>query len=819
MTARRRGVLGRSWRLLRALTLSFVVLLAVLAAAAAGTVLWLRGSVPPTEERIAAPGLAGPVEVVLDRHAIPHIFAERMEDAHFALGYLHARDRLFQMDMQRRIGAGRLSEWISPSILGEWALDLDRLMRTLGIHRRAAAEFELMSPEGRDSVTAYTNGVNHFLRSRTRPLPPEYALVAALPFWQPAAVEPEPWTPADSLVWQKLMALQLSGNWRQELSRARFTALLGGEQIADLWPDAPPLAPPTLERTARLGEWLPLAALEAVLPEMTRASNAWVVDGARSRTGAPLLASDPHLGLTGPGPWYMARIVTPGRTLVGATSPGVPFHVLGHNGSIAWGFTTTGIDAMDLVVERLDPEDSGRYLTPDGPAAFTTREEELQIRGREPERLVVRETLHGPVLSDVVAEAAITVPGAGTHVMSLLATFLGGDDTTAEALYRLNHADGWDGFEDALRHWVAPQQAVLYADTGGTIGTIVPGRIPIRRGSDGMVPMSGWTGEQGWDGWVPFDEVPAERDPPSGRLVNANHRVVGPDYPHLITHDWDADYRARRIHDVLDRAGPATPDTMMALQTDWVSLMARDLLPLLLQAPPPPAPLARQAHARLSVWDGNMVRDRPEPLIFKAWMLALTEHIAADELGPLAGSFRGLRPTFVRHVLTERPVWCNDVSTPQTEDCPAIIARALEAAVDGLAAGLGEDLPGWRWGELHRADFAHPILGQVPVVSGMLNAALPSDGGSYTVGRGAIRSGGRNPYANVHGAAYRAIYDLSDLDQSLYQLAPGQSGNMLSPHYQDLALAWRDGRYFRLGGTAEQLAGEATARLRFTPAR
>jgi len=459
-------------KVLRWLGRGLIVLVALLAVVLVGGYFWLRTGLPDYDTTLRLDGLRAPVQVIRDENAVPHIFAGNEADAFFALGYVHAQDRMFQMDLRRRAGAGELA-----ALMGERALGFDRLTRTLGVYRLAERAYE-QAPDGlRTIVDAYTAGVNTWLETREGALPPEYAILRT---------EPEPWTPADSLVWAKLIALQLTGNWRQEIERARFADALGPGALDDLFPDAvgtepATLAPGMLERAALDGLWDSLPDLGP-----STASNEWVVGGARTASGMPVLANDPHLRLSTPALWYLARIETPETTLVGATVAGVPAMVIGHNGHIAWGLTTTGGDVQDLFVEKVDPEDPSRYLTPDGSRAFTTREEVIEVRGGDPVTLTVRETRHGPVVSDLDEDFA-TVAGPD-EVVALAFTALDPTDRTAEAIWRMNQATDWESFLDAMRLWGAPQQNLVYADTEGTFGFVTPGRLPIRKAGDGLSP-------------------------------------------------------------------------------------------------------------------------------------------------------------------------------------------------------------------------------------------------------------------------------------------------------------------------------------------
>ncbi len=615
---------------------------------------------------------------------------------------------------------------------------------------------------------------------------------------------PEPWRPADCLAFGKLMALFLAGNWRRELLRARLAARLTPKQLAALWPDGGG----DLVTLSELYRGLPLDGLAALIPNELRvadASNEWVVAGSRTRSGKPLLANDPHLRFAAPILWYLARLKAPGLSLAGATVPGAPFHVLGHNGRIAWGFTNTHSDTQDLFVERLADGDPGRYLTPEGSAPFRLRSETILVRGGDPVVLEVRATRHGPVISDVVPRAADQAE-AGS-VIALAFPGLGADDLTPQAIYRLNRADGWAAFVAALRDFQAPQQNVVYADVDGNIGFYAPARVPVRRNGTGLAPVPGWTGEYDWTGWVPRAGLPKALNPPEGVIVNANNRIVGPAYPHFLAAHWEADFRARRIAERIEAARTLgielTVEDFLALQRDTVSLAARHVLPPML-AGVEPNPRIRDSLDRLAGWDGAMDRRRAEPLIFTAWLRELNRALYADELGPAFDDYWRLRPEVVANMLTADPAWCDVVTTPGTETCAERLTRALERALDWIERRYGADPTRWRWGAAHRARFRHRVLESVPLVRRLANLEIESAGGDHTVNRGTGDvSDPDRPFAHIHGAGFRAVYDLGNLDRSRFVIATGQSGNPLSPHYRDFLERWRDGGTVRLPAVPE----------------
>ena len=876
-----------------------LALLVLAAATAAGGYLWLRGSLPEVDGEQAAAGLAASVEVVRDRHGVPHVLARNEEDALFALGYVHAQDRLWQMEMNRRIGAGRLAE-----VLGAPGLATDRLLRVLGLYRRAKAGLAYLSPGARRGVDAYVRGVNAWMEGRTGPLPPEFLVLG---------FEPEPWTAADTAVWVKVMALDLGREWTRDLMRLRMSGFLAPERILDFYtpyhedqprgvqlPASPPAAPAGVRSTpearsepprgaggasssresATRPASIPVAARSrpdaardhpverspGSLPAVGRGgrltaagtepplraspssilgpagfplrpasghpgSNGWAVSGARSTTGKPFLANDPHLGLTAPSVWYFVHLSWPGRDVVGATFPGMPAVVLGHNGRAAWGFTNTGADTQDLFLEKLDPEDPARYLTPDGYRRFEVRREVIEVKDGDDVVVHVRESRHGPVLDDAsVAAARASPPG---HVFALGWTALREDDLTLEAGLGLPEARDWASFVENLRDFHSPPLNVCYADVDGNIGFLVSGRVPIRprpgsgpgsgpapdRMRPGTVPRPGWTGDHDWLGFVPHEALPLVYNPPGGAVVAANHAVTDDDHPHPLTFEWAAGFRAERIIERLAARPRHDTESFRSLQQDRVSPFARALLPRLRRVPlgEGAGPLARRARGLLDAWDGDMDPDRPEPLVFQAWIWTFGRLVTADELGRVQREAWGRKGAFLRRILETHGVWCDDVRTAPVERCDEMLARALEEAVRRIAERQGDDPAGWRWGREHFALGEHRPLGSTPLAP-VFNLRGPAPGGIYTVNAFEFSPlDDEEPFVSRNGPSLRAVYDLSDLDRSLFMHSTGQSGNVLSPHYDSFEEDWRKGGYVTIPARREAFEEGALGRLRLVP--
>ncbi|MDP3545447.1 MAG: penicillin acylase family protein, partial [Phreatobacter sp.] len=775
--------------------------LVVVLAAAAGLAVWyVRAVEPQVAGSLTLPGFERPLEIVRDREGVPHIFAASEADAIAALGFVHAQDRLWQMEMNRRIADARLAE-----VVGAPGLETDRFLRTIGIRRTAEAIFANLEVETRVLLAAYARGVNAYLTTRTAPLPPEFHILRA-----PA---PEPWSPIDSIAWSLMMALDLGGNLNAELTRMRLAqAGLPMARIGEFLPPYPGESWPALPdylalyrslkpQAARTGSLI--RALDLGLEGV--GSNNWVVSGARSETGKPLLANDPHLGLSAPALWYFARQTSPAGTVIGATLPGVPGVVLGRNQHIAWGFTNTGPDVQDLFIEQVDPADPSRYRTPDGWARFDTVREVIRVRGAPDEVLTVRISRHGPVISDGASRGATAAAPEG-HALALQWTALSPDNLTVQAFARLNRARNWTEFLAAARHYDAPQQNIVYADVEGNIGFIAAGRVPIRKPQNdlrGLFPAPGWDARYDWAGYVPFEELPQEFNPARGFRITANERITPEGYPHHITSEWATPHRANRIAELLGARERHSVDTFRVLQADARSGAVREMLPLLLKAhETAEAGRGRQTPERvkavldaLSRFDGTMATDRPEPLVATAWMRELTRLVYADELGPeLFSSLWDQRQVFMMAVLSDRDgqgAWCGNAREAGGGDCADLVSRALDRALEDLERRYGADWRSWRWGVAHDARSEHRPFARVAALARFFDVRVPVPGDTYTVNvnRHTIRNAAE-PFVSRHAASLRAIYDMADPERSLFMHSTGQSGLPTSRFYRNLAERW-----------------------------
>jgi len=815
--------------LLRIVAWVLAVVVVLVLAVGGGSYLWLRRALPQTGGSVRVQGLGAPVQIVRDADGVPHIRAGSEADALFGLGYAHAQDRLWQMEFQRRIGSGRLSE-----LFGESTLETDKFLRTLGVARAARSALANLAPDARTSLEAYAAGVNAFIEGHRDRLPVEFTILG---------VSPEPWRPEDSLGWAKMMAWDLGGNWSEEITRARLEATVGADAAAELMPaytvdgplilpdggdvaalpSASPIGhahspPPPLHRTPDVAQYDGLLAIGRALESEIGlggelvGSNNWVVAGSRTASGKPLLANDPHLGTRIPSIWYLAQISGGPIDAVGATLPGLPGVVIGHNGRIAWGVTNTGPDVQDLFVERVNARNEVEYRGQWQP--LTVIPETIVVKGAdEPVELFVRVGPHGPLISDVTE-------GTG-QPLAFRWTALDETDATLEAFLGINRAGSWDEFTAALRGYHAPMQNFVYADVDGNIGYYAPGALPIRPRGDGTRPAEGWSGADDWAGYVPFEQLPHDLNPERGYVVTANNRVAPDSYPYLISTDWAAPYRAVRITELVEAKSELTVDDMAAIQADVVSLQARQLLPYLTTLDPA-GERERAAVELLRAWDGTMAGDSAAAAVYQAAYQALPELLFADELRGLYESNYLGRGNGQSMVIADavagrtRTPWCDDVNTSAPESCDAILARALEQGLDEMAEAQGSADPRqWRWERVHQVVFPHNPFENVAALRPLFSRSVPNGGDTFTVNVGPIRR--TELYKQYNVASYRQIVDLADLDASRFIHTTGQSGQAIDARYDNLLARWQRVEYLPMRFGAGAVDGAAASTLTLTP--
>jgi penicillin amidase len=759
--------------------------------AAAGTATaWhrmARRPLPKTKGTIELDGLAGPVKIRRDRWGVPHIDAADRADVFFAQGFCHGQDRLWQMDFYRRAVSGRVSE-----MAGAEGLPVDRLMLTLGIRRVAEREEAALDPELRARLERFCAGVNAAAAKAT-----------ARPFeMQLLRLDWKPWTPVDILSLGKLLAFGLSTNWERELLRADMLRALGPERMAVLDPTYP-ADNPVVTQEAWNGDGLSIVEqIDAVRKTMGLAaeasgSNNWAVSGARSATGSPLVAGDPHLPPSMPGIWYEIELRHGARFVRGASLPGMPGVYMGQNNDVAWTITNVMGDVQDLFVERIENE---HYLFEDIWHPLPSFREEIPVKGRsEPEVLEIRHTRHGPIVNEALG---------ADEAEPLALRWQTLDEPTAFA-GMFGQLDIGSGPElvAALAGHTSPASNMIWADRHGSIGYKLIGRLPLRKGGTPDLPKPGWTGEFEWEGTIPYVELPETIDPESGFLVTANNRIVGDDYPHHITSEWLDGYRAKRIEEMIGERERHDLDDFEAMQTDVLSLPGLEAARRLSRLHPA-GQRERSAIERLRSWDGRLDPDTVAGTIYQAFLLRLAREVARAAIGDRDLSERWLDRAdngFTPHT-TSPWRWHSHLMSLWEEGDGELIGRpweelvleALAGALDDLTDRFGPDAEAWQWGRVHEMEFPHPLGDANPVLNKLLNRRLRTGGAQETVSQ--IAYDPNNPYRAVWAPSWRMVADPTDPDRSRWQMFTGQSGHPASPHYDDLQSDWMEGRTQPMAG-------------------
>lgn len=743
----------------------------------------------------------GSVTLTRDMNGAVHIEAGSDLDAFFAAGYAQAQDRLWQLEMQRRLASGRLSE-----VLGKGSLDTDIWFRTLGLYDAARAAWPTLSVSAKASLTAYARGVNAGMAALPS-LPLEFAVFG---------VKPQPWTELDSLAWIKVFALNLGGNFRKELDRYVASRVFTTAQMSTLFPDVAPNGPSTVPSFADASGLAYLASSQAALAQTWQiarpntGSNAWAVSGRLTSDGSALLANDPHLGLQIPSFWYAMSIRTPTLDVAGMSLVGLPVVVFGHNAQIAWGGTNMMADTQDLFVER--PDATGkRYDAGGSSRAFEVHHEVIQVRADfpaslrqpyEPVTIAVRKTIHGPVISDYykVTDAPV----------SLRWTALDSDDTTYEAFFQLGYARDWKQFNEALAYAVAPALNMLYADRAGHIGYAGTGRIPVRKQGEGTTPVPGWDDRFGWSSSIPATAMPRSYDPPSGLLVSANNRVAGAEFPYFISHDWASSARATRIAGLLqarlDAGERLSLTDMERIQVDTLDLDARKMIDTIRSRLPTQGEAA-EAAAFLSHWHGEMDASSPAASIFHAWMRQLRRHLVTDALrapwnlpggdGLVQRLTDGMDlPSLARVIVSDDPAWCG-VANEGIRNCTPVLATSMNDAMTELHKLRGSwHMDDWQWGTVQQTVYASTPFHAMKPLGRIFDRRVPNGGSPNAVNVAASSFVEGEGYLQTFGAGFRQVIAMGPRGiVHDYMNSTGQSGNVLSKHYADMVLPFREGRY------------------------
>ncbi len=769
----------------------------------------LRRRLPRTGGTLTVDDLRAPASIVRDRFGVAHVDATSMEDAAFAMGVVHAQERLWQLDVTRRVASGQVSE-----IAGVEGLDADRFLRRVGLRRVAAEEADLLEGDARAMLEAYAAGVNTVITSGRR-LPLEFSLLH---------IRPQPWKPVDSIACAKLLALGLSLNWDSEVQRLRLLREVGPETAARLdlvYPDANPtiLAATAASAGPRAGEAMLALYQQAArwLPSATGASNSWVVSPSRTSTGRAMLCNDPHLEPSVPNMWFAAHIrAGDDFETTGVTFAGNPFPLIGHNRRIAWGYTNSCVDSQDLVVEQFDAPAATRFRTERGWAESQVVREIIHVRGLPDEVEEVIITRHGPVVERCDDVATGRWLGLALQWTALTPA------CAAQTVLSLQRATDWNSFRHAFATLDAPSQNVVYADVDGHIGYFCSGRVPVRRRRPSGLPVPGWDGGVLWERFLTVDEVPQAFDPPDGMLVTANNRIVSDRYPFYIADDYMAGYRARRLEELLDRTGMDVA-YMRTVQMDLVSPPAAQVAALL-EGVTCTLELAERMRRRLAAWDGRMAPDLIEPTVYEAFMLRLAERalrpLCGDAWGIAAGVDLG-SPVFeypgslagrVTPLLVERWAAGDESIFDGHTTWKEVAADAMEDAVADLRARLGSQRR-WRWGHAHRMHLRHPLASR-RLLRPLLNAPSLALGGGVDSVMATAHRPGHGFATTLFAPSWRQVMDVGNWDSGCTGvLYPGQSGHRASPHHHDLSKRWLTNKQFILAWGDAAFAGRRRLRL------
>ena len=745
---------------------------------------FLYAGLPDYGAEIALEGLQGEVIVNRNSRGVAYIEAETERDKYFVQGYMHAQDRFWQMELQRRVVQGRLSE-----VFGADQLSTDQYLKKVGLDDLAKRMLDNTSPEGVEIFENYARGVNAYLENNSRSL--EFRLLG---------FEPELWTAQDSAGIISLMAFDLGGNWREEILRQAMSEELDAESLDEIMPPYEDWDTPLVLGSGQSGQDGAGYDLIGLLEETSLGhlysvprlgSNSWVISPELSATGNAVMANDPHLTLGLPSIWYENALSLKGepkQKVYGWSIPGSPGVIIGNNRYIAWGMTNIG-DSQDLFLEERHPDDPHRFKYEDQWYEAEVVEKEIQVEGQdEPDVIEVIHTRHGPLISD-------------DPPLSMRWTAYEAETSTADAIFKMNQAAGWEEFKAALKHFSVPVQAIVYADVKGNIGFRVAGDLPVRKEGQGLIPSPGWEEGSGWEKMVPFDELPELYNPDQGYIVTANHRVEPEHYPYQISLDSAPHYRKQRITEFLGSAERVSIEDSKMLQNDWYNRHAEERLPnfveIVKEHKPELSAVEKSSLELLKEWADNPVNEKDSAAapLFQVWYLNLMEEVFRDKLGD------DLYLEFIRHdyvaynsleylLELEESAWL--------PDGPAeVLINSYVRSVEELIEKQGDNPELWRWEELQTIAFNHD-LGVAPIIGDYLfnRGPFPYGGDHMTVGR--ARYALDDPFNVIGGAGLRFIADMDEPILSNAVIAGGQSGHPFSPHYSDQLETWLDGEYYEV---------------------
>lgn len=740
-------------------------------------------SVPKIKGKVSVRGITSEVRIIKDNWGVPHIFAQNEKDLFFACGYIHAQERMWQMDFHRRVGFGRLSE-----IFGERTLEKDRFIRNLSLKKAVSKEYEKLSPGMKELLIAYADGVNFWMGTRRGNWPPEFLILR---------YRPEPWKPQDSLIIKEIMAMFLSFEYQYEVVRAELVKKWGSQKALSILEEG--LIAPSHE--IEDVSFSPLMKIPG-----SQGSNSWVVAGRRSVSGEALLANDPHLEISLPPIWYEIHLNCPSMNVIGVSIPGSPVIVLGHNPHMAWGMTYSTADCQDLFIEKFDSSNN-MYLSPDGWKPLHRVREDIDIRGRKkPVKMEILWTDHGPIISPLIVKSPVPI--------SLCWTIYDGG-RTLEAFYLLNKSRNWKEFKESIRMFDAPSNNFVYADRYGNIGYYLSGKIPLRKRESALFPYPGWLEDGQWRGYIAEEEKPTLYNPETGYIATANNNILPEGYPHFVSLDWDAPFRIKRIEELLLQKKKHDVESFQSIQNDVFSKKAELIIPLLkgIQAK---GDRVRKALALLRRWD-LQVNAQSGAALFRVFMDILHQEVFQDELGKMFDRYDSLyrrkQAGLLRILSDPFSSWFDRIGTDPIETREQIFQASLEKAYQELNRRFGSP-DRWDWSRMHRITFRH-LLGQSPVLRFFNRGPYRLDGYAFTV----KASYSTQNLGAIHGVSYRQIIDLGDFRNSVCVITSGQSGHVLSRFYDNQIPLWLEGNYHPMLFFGEDIEDNASGLLVLMPSQ
>ena len=764
-------------------------------------------SIPKYNQTLVSDEIDGTIEIIRDSSSIPHIFSNNTNDVFFGLGYAHAQDRFWQLNILRRSAQGRLSE-----TFGRKTLQLDEFVRRLDIYNLARLSFKHQSEQTKSILTAYSKGINARVmeintKSLGRGAPEMFLFPSEFSYWKPA----------DSIAIFKLLALKMSGQIDAEVNYAKATLAIDDQKLlSSILPDAPGKIITKLPQIEKVSE-KPISDLKNneitnflfELPslELAGASNVFGATKERSAAGGALMANDPHFELSAPSLFYLARLQLDEGGVIGASIPGTPIILSGRNENLAWGITASYLDDQDIFIEELNLSNPNKYRTENGWAEFKTDDQYIKVKNSSDFKIERKWTENGPILPHKFYDLLSITPK--NHVVSLSWTGLSETDTTLSSAIKLMLSQNVKKALISLEDFYTPSLNFLLVDDGEmilkTVGKM-PRRSPLHQ-TQGRMPSLGWKPENNWRGFWGFEVNPTIISSAGDIFGNTNNKITNDEFPQHVSYFWGDTQRILRWQKLMQNRAVHTRESFIETQLDTVSPTARSLLPLIgselwysqpMGEPGSSQRLRFDAISMLASWNGEMNEHLPEPLIYSAWIKFLQKNLIEDELGPISVRFTSINPIFIEKVFRDiegASVWCDIKHSSKRETCPEIAKKSLDDAILWLKEKYAKNLNALRWGDAHEAFHRNETLGNVPILKYLVNIRQSTSGGDNTLMRGKSLGIGDEPFLNIHSAIYRGVYDFADPDSSVFIISTGQSGHFLSRHYDDLGDLWRRGEY------------------------